>query len=133
MKQMIAAFAVVTFLTAGIATADQHGHAHDSHHREENKTIKGTDAYAGQRDAAENIYAPAMDAMHRDMMTAISGDPDVDFVRGMIPHHQGAVEMAKILKANGKDPELQKLADDIIAAQEREISFMQDWLKRKGQ
>lgn len=75
-------------------------------------------------------YAPAMDKMHKDMMVEPTGDADIDFVKGMIPHHQGAIDMAKILKEKGKDPELQKLADGIIAAQEKEIAFMKDWLAK---
>ena len=45
----------------------------------------------------------------------------------MIPHHQGAIDMAKVELKYGKDPELKKLAQDIIDAQEKEISFMKDW------
>ena len=60
----------------------------------------------------------------------MSGDVDADFAAMMIPHHQGAVDMAKILKEKGTDPELQKLADAIIASQEKEITFMKDWLTK---
>jgi uncharacterized protein (DUF305 family) len=74
-------------------------------------------------------YMAAMDKMHQEMMSVeYSGDADRDFVLGMIPHHQAAVEMAKVELANGKDPELRKMAQDIIAAQEREIKTMRDWL-----
>ncbi|RWX77111.1 DUF305 domain-containing protein [Neorhizobium lilium] len=71
--------------------------------------------------------------MHKSMMIQYSGDPDVDFVRSMIPHHQGAIDMAKIELAHGKDPELRKLAEDIVKAQEAEIADMQAWLKAHGQ
>jgi uncharacterized protein (DUF305 family) len=70
--------------------------------------------------------------MHKDMAIALSGDADVDFVRGMIPHHQGAIEMAKVLLQYGKDPELRKLAGDIISAQEAEITWMKGWLAKQG-
>jgi len=80
--------------------------------------------------APADVYAPAMEKMHKDMMVTLTGNADVDFVRGMIPHHQGAIDMAKTLKEHGKDPELQKLADDIIAAQEKEIAFMKSWLAK---
>lgn len=71
--------------------------------------------------------------MHKDMAIKFSGDADVDFIKGMIPHHQGAIEMAKVVLGFGKDPETKKLAQDIIAAQEKEIAMMTEWLKKKGQ
>jgi uncharacterized protein (DUF305 family) len=51
----------------------------------------------------------------------------------MIPHHAGAIDMAKVEIAFGKDPELKKLAEAIIKAQETEIAQMQEWLKKNGQ
>jgi uncharacterized protein (DUF305 family) len=71
--------------------------------------------------------------MHRAMNIAFTGNADVDFVKGMIPHHKGAVDMAKTVLAFGKDPAVRKLAEEIIKAQESEITLMQDWLKKNGQ
>ena len=63
---------------------------------------------------------------------AASGNPDVDFAKGMIPHHQGGVDMAKELLKTGKDPEMKKLAEDIIVAQEKEIKFLNEWLAKQA-
>jgi uncharacterized protein (DUF305 family) len=71
--------------------------------------------------------------MHDAMNIAFTGNADVDFVKGMIPHHEGAVDMAKTVLAFGKDPELRKLAEEIIKAQESEIALMREWLKKNGQ
>lgn len=70
--------------------------------------------------------------MHKAMAVEMTGDVDVDFVRSMIPHHEGAVEMAKIVLQYGKDPEIRKLAGEIVAAQESEIALMNAWLAKKG-
>jgi len=65
--------------------------------------------------------------MHRAMSAKLTGNADRDFVQGMIPHHQGAIDMAHVELKYGTDPELRKLAEDIIAAQEKEIAFMKQW------
>ena len=78
-------------------------------------------------------YLAANAKMHADMAVPLTGDADVDFVRSMIPHHEGAVEMAKIVSEYGDDPEVRKLAQDIIAAQEAEIAWMVEWLEKNGQ
>lgn len=73
----------------------------------------------------------AMDTMNKGMAAApVTGDTDRDFVAMMIPHHQGAIDMAKAELAGGKDPEIRRLARDIVAAQEREIRQMKAWQTR---
>lgn len=74
-------------------------------------------------------YQAANDKMMKDMGVNMTGDADRDFVGGMIPHHAGAIDMAKIELQYGKDPMLRKLAQDIIAAQEKEIAEMTAWQK----
>ena len=75
-----------------------------------------------------SAYDDAMNKMHEDMMITPTGNVDVDFVKGMIPHHQGAIDMAKIVLKQGKDPAIRKLAKGIVAAQESEIKMMKEWL-----
>ena len=73
----------------------------------------------------------AMESMDKGMAAApVTGDTDHDFVAMMIPHHQGAIDMAKAELASGKDPEIRRLARNIIAAQEREIRQMKAWQAR---
>jgi uncharacterized protein (DUF305 family) len=73
-----------------------------------------------------------MDKMHM-AMGAIkrSGDSDADFVRLMLPHHQAAIDMAKTQLVYGKDPQMRRLAQEIITDQQLEIELMQRWLKQR--
>ncbi len=86
---------------------------------------------APANDAAK-AFAEANMKMHKDMTMEFTGEADVDFINGMIPHHQGAIDMAEIELKYGKDPEARKLAQDIIAAQKTEIAFMKAWLAKRA-
>ncbi len=75
----------------------------------------------------------SMEKMHAAMASVKpSGKTDVDFIRLMLPHHQAAIDMAKIQLLYGKDPEMRRLAQEIITDQQSEIDLMQLWLKRHG-
>lgn len=75
-------------------------------------------------------YDDANSAMHAGMMIEYSDNADLDFARSMIAHHLGAIDMAKIELQHGKDPEMRKLAQDVISAQEAEITQMQAWVAK---
>jgi uncharacterized protein (DUF305 family) len=87
-------------------------------------------AFAFSQDNGQAAMKAYMDANHR-MMTGMdmkmSGDPDQDFVMMMIPHHQGAIDMAKVELQYGKDPKLRAMAEAIVKAQEEEIAEMKAW------
>lgn len=90
-------------------------------------------AAAGMSDATK-AYTNAMRMMDGPMMQgALIGDPDVAFVRTMVPHHQGAIDMAKAVLQYGKDERVKEWANRIIKAQEAEISELQEWLKQRAQ
>lgn len=86
----------------------------------------------GDQGESSKAYAKANADMHTGMDIAFTGNADVDFAKGMIPHHQGAIDMAKIVLQFGKDAEIRKLAEDIVKAQEGEIAFMKNWLAKNG-
>jgi uncharacterized protein (DUF305 family) len=80
--------------------------------------------------ASTREYREANARMHRDMDIRLTGNADRDFVAGMIPHHQGAIDMARIVLRHGSDPQVRRMAEEIIAAQEREIAELRQMLAR---
>jgi len=72
-----------------------------------------------------DLMKSSMDTMDKNMMAATaSGDPDTDFCAMMMPHHQGAIDMAKAVLLHGKDPAVRRLAQEIIVTQGQEIELM---------
>lgn len=120
------ALGLVAALALGVTALAQQHQGHGSHGGHGAPAAKAGDS------AATTAYKAANAKMHKDMDIAFTGDADADFVRGMIPHHQGAIDMARVMLAHGKDPALKKLATSIIADQEKEIAMMRDWLKANG-
>jgi uncharacterized protein (DUF305 family) len=78
-------------------------------------------------------FKKSMDKMHKEMMIKSTGNIDIDFLKGMIPHHQGAIDMSEELIKKTKDPELKAFAQKIIKDQKAEIKQMQEMLKVKNQ
>jgi uncharacterized protein (DUF305 family) len=82
-------------------------------------------------DPAWSELSESMGKMHRTMAAVKpSGDADVDFINLMLPHHQAAIDMAKSQLMHGADPQMRRLAQEIITDQQSEIELMQLWLKR---
>ena len=73
----------------------------------------------------------SMQSMHESMLSLKpSGNNDEDFARLMLPHHQAAIDMAKAELMQGQDPQMRRLAQEIITDQESEIELMRLWLKQ---
>jgi uncharacterized protein (DUF305 family) len=121
MKKIITLVSIIGMLAVGPAALAQqgggHGHAAD-------KNVEDS--------ARAGFYVDIVENMHKEMDIDLTGDPDVDFVKLMIPHHQSAIEMAQLVLKYGKDPEIRAIAEDVIREQEREIAELQEWLKKNA-
>jgi uncharacterized protein (DUF305 family) len=113
--------ALVVLLLA-LAAALPHARAQQAHGRHGGPGAAAADA-AGAMHVAMAKMAKEMDAV------AMTGDPDRDFLAMMIPHHEGAVEMARLVLIHGQDPVVRRLAEDVIATQQAEILTMQNRLQ----
>ena len=114
----------MTFITLSAIAISNYAQANEQPHQAHMNMSMSTDS------AMQQEFMQGMNQMHQDMMAAAQyKDPDVAFAAGMLPHHIGAVKMAEVELKYGKDPEMRKLAEDIINAQQAEIEQMQKWLK----
>ncbi len=140
MTRTPAILSLSALLLATPALAQQNPHAgHGPGHQMPAQSAPMSGGHAGHGAAgmqgmiaASKAFTEANAKMHKDMTIQFSGNADVDFARGMIPHHQGAIDMADIVLKHGRDATVRKLANEIIAAQRKEIAQMQAWLRRKG-
>jgi uncharacterized protein (DUF305 family) len=113
-------FAILLLWISAVAVAarpqGQHSHA---------------DASTANPDWAE--FGVSMSKMHLAMASVeSSSNSDIDFVRLMLPHHQAAIDMARTQLMYGTDPQMRRLAQEIITDQQSEIELMQLWLKQHG-
>ena len=115
---------LMTFITLSAIAISNYAQANEQPHQAHMNMSMSTGS------AMQQELMQGMDQMNQDMMAAAQyKDPDVAFAAGMLPHHIGAVKMAEVELKYGKDPEMRKLAENIINAQQAEIEQMQKWLK----
>lgn len=113
---MIARTVFVAALLAGVATVSAQDDPHAGH------------KMTGMAGPAAAEFAAANDKMMAGMAVQPTGDTDRDFAAMMIPHHEGAIAMAEVQLRHGKDPAMRQLAEEIIAAQRREIEELKGFL-----
>ena len=125
MKIWISALLVALSFAASESAAQPSGHHHGTPAESPRPFVASTAKPFAQ------LMDDAMAVMDYGMRVApMNGEPNHDFVTMMIPHHQGAVDMAKALLLQTQDPELRNLAQGIITEQQNEIRLMQSWLAR---
>ena len=131
LKTLIAAVAVTA--ATGIASAQKNHTMHGSGAMMNMEDMEGMMRMIMPTDGdseATKAYKQADMTMMQGMAVEYTGNPDVDFRLKMIPHHQGAIDMANVALQYATDPATKAMAEAIIAAQEKEIAEMQAWLEK---
>lgn len=121
---MIRALAVALLLSLATPALAQEAMPHDA---------DAAPARSAVETAAAAAFAAANAKMHEDMGIDYTGDPDAAFVKGMIAHHQGAVDMANVILQFGEDEEIATFARKVIADQSAEIAWLREWLAKRGE
>lgn len=119
-KLAIGSFLIIELIAAPGGAAQNRGAAH-------------AHSQSSSRNACYQRLVDSMQHMHQAMAAVKPASPasaDSDFIRLMLPHHEAAVEMAKVELECGSDPQMKRLAQEIITDQQSEIQLMQLWLQR---
>src|SRR3954467_15986652 len=155
LMSMFTAMAIAAAITVvPVASASAQNSGHDGHQGHEGHGAKKSPAkkkapakkrgsaatsvrHAGHRATAPAApavaeYKAAHHSMMRGMAVPYTGDPDVDFRVQMIPHHQGAIDMARVALRHANDPWTRQMAEGVSGEQQREIAEMRQWLARRG-
>jgi uncharacterized protein (DUF305 family) len=134
----------ISFVPIATASAQHSGHQGHEGHGAKTSPAKKKAPAKKRGSAAHHHGATASDTpairefrvaheqMMRGMAVPYTGDPDADFRIQMIPHHQGAIDMARVAMRHAKDPWTRQLAEGVIVEQQREIAEMQVWLSQRG-
>ncbi|MBI0426062.1 DUF305 domain-containing protein [Psychrobacter sp. NG27] len=105
--------------------------SHSEHDSTDADTLTDSGNVADESKTSDILrdYTKSMSQMHDEMMVGMNyNDPDTAFAKGMLGHHRGAVDMAKIELKYGTDDAMRQLAQDIIIAQQAEIDVLNKWL-----
>jgi len=141
-KILVVAFAATGFASAVYAQAQHEGHGTTP--ASGNMPMTGQMDLGGMQKMMHDMMPGASDpastkefkeahmAMMKNMHQPFTGNPDVDFRVHMIPHHQGAIDTARVALKHAKDDDTKKMAQKIIDDQEKEITQMREWLKKQG-